>query len=133
MALTAILAATALLGYGAMLAEWRLNAAARQVVMDLKVARAQAIVEAVNHRLYFPAPATSYEHQRRAQSRRYAPLGAPISLPRGIEIIGCTAAGSGISFHPRGHVSTFGTITLRNDEGIQRQIVIDIAGRMRVQ
>ncbi len=132
-ALMAILAGTAVMGYGVMLSGWRLNAAARQIVMDLKVARSRAIAEAVSHRIQFQVPGRFYEHQRQEAGKQYAATGPPTPLPPEIETIGCTATGSSIGFRPRGHASTFGTITLRNADGDQRQIVVDIAGRVRVQ
>jgi len=33
----------------------------------------------------------------------------------------------------RDHASTFGTITLRNAEGAERHVVVDIAARLRVR
>ena len=131
--LAAVLTAAALLGYQRMLAGWRLNAAARQVVMDLKLARARAILDSATHRIRFAVPGTSYQHERQRPSGTYAPSGPPIQLPSDIEIVGCTGAGLGLSFRPRGYAGTFGTVALRNRDGDQRAVVVDIAGRIRVQ
>ncbi len=127
------IAGTALVRYGAMLSSWRLNAAARQVVMDLKLTRARAISADADHRLRFTDHATSYQRQRKLPSGAYVDDGVAIPLPVEVEVVGCNALGSGITFRPRGHASTFGTITLANAEGGQRRVVVDIVGRMRVE
>ena len=49
------------------------------------------------------------------------------------QVVDCTAAGDGVGFRPRGYAITFGTITLRNASGDERRVIVDIAGRMRVQ
>jgi prepilin-type N-terminal cleavage/methylation domain-containing protein len=131
--LCAVLAATAVLGYRRALSAWRLDAATRQVVMDLKLARARAMLGAATHRVRFAAPGRRYQHERRRASSAYEPLGPATPLPPDVEILGCSGAGSAISFRPRGHAAAFGTIALRNSDGEQRSIVVDIVGRMRVQ
>lgn len=131
--IASVLSGTALLGYGRMLADWRLNAAVRQVVMELKVTRSRAITENTGQRIRFDVPSSLYQRQRREASSNYADVGAPISLPDGIEAIDCTARDDTVTFQPRGHASSFGTITLRNPEGTERRIVVDMAGRMRVE
>jgi prepilin-type N-terminal cleavage/methylation domain-containing protein len=130
--IASILSGTALLGYGRMLAGWRLNAAVRQIVMDLKVTRSRAIAENTGQRIRFVVPSPVYQRQRREAPGVYADVGT-ISLPDGIETIDCTARDDAVTFQPRGHASTFGTITLRNSEGTERRIVVDMAGRMRVE
>jgi prepilin-type N-terminal cleavage/methylation domain-containing protein len=131
--LGAVLAGTALLGYRRMLAGWRLDAAARQVVMDLKLARAWAILDSATHRVRFAVPGTSYQHERQRPSGTYEPNAPPTVLPPDVEIADCTGAGSGISFRPRGYAAAFGTVALRNRDGATRAVVVDIMGRMRVQ
>ena len=132
-ALVAILSAIALPAYGRMLAGWRLDAAARQVVLDLGVARLRAIAESTGHRLRFPTPAAAYGHEREDDTGRYAPLGRPRALPEGVQIVRCTARGSAVTFRPRGQASTFGTITLRAASGGERRVIVDIAGRARIE
>jgi prepilin-type N-terminal cleavage/methylation domain-containing protein len=128
-----ILAAGAVLGYRRTLAATRLNNAARQVVMDLKLARARAILGAASHRLRFPVPGTSYQHERQRPSGTYEPIGVATELPPDVTVVSCSGAGSGISFRPRGHAGAFGTILLRNRDGAERAVVVDIVGRLRVQ
>jgi Tfp pilus assembly protein FimT len=131
--IASILGGTAILGYGKMLADWRLNAAVRQIAMDLKVTRSRAIAENTGQRIRFDVPSSPYQRQRQGASSDYEDLGGPISLPDGIEATDCTARGSTVTFRPRGHASTFGAITLRNAEGTERRIIVDMAGRLRVE
>src|SRR5262245_3253281 len=133
LSLCAVLTGTAVLGLHRMLATWRLSAAARQVLMDLKLARARAILGSAAHRVRFPVPGTSYQHQRQRPSGTYESIGPPTELPPDVAIVGCSGAGSGISFRPRGHAGAFGTVTLRNRDGAERAVVVDIVGRLRVQ
>jgi prepilin-type N-terminal cleavage/methylation domain-containing protein len=133
LALGAVLSGTALLGYRRALGGWRLDAAARQVVMDLKLARARALVSAATHRVRFATPGTSYQHERRRRSGAYEPIAPATELPPDVEIVSCSGAGSGISFRPQGHAVAFGTIALRNHDGAERSVVVDIVGRLRVQ
>jgi len=132
-ALLAALSAAAVPGYQRALAGWRLNAAARQVAMDLKLTRARALLDAAPHRLHFAVPGQSYQHERQRPGGAYESVGPPIELPADVDVIGCTGAGAGISFRPRGIAATFGTVALRSRDGGERDVVVDIAGRMRVQ
>lgn len=131
--IASILGGSALLGYAKMVADWRLHAAVRQVVMDLKVTRSRAIAENTGQRIRFDVPSTRYQRQRRDVSGNFADVGTPIPLPAGIEAVDCTARDDAVTFQPRGHASSFGTITLRSPEGRERRIVVDMAGRMRVE
>lgn len=133
LAIASLLGGTALLGYGRMMADWRLGAAVRQIVMDLKVTRSRAIMENAGQRVRFDFPSTRYQRQRQDESSTYVDVGTPIPLPDGIETIDCTARGNAVTFQPRGHASSFGTITVRSPEGTERRIVVDMAGRMRVE
>jgi len=131
-ALAAALAGAALLGARRALAGWRLSAAARQVVLDLKLARARAILDSANHRVRFSVPGTSYQHERQRPSGAYEASGLPTQLPDDVTVVACTAAGSGVSFRPRGNAGAFGAVTLRNADGDLRAVVVDIVGRIRV-
>lgn len=127
-----IASGTALFGFSRSLAGWRLNASARQLVMDLRVARMRAMSESVDWRLRL-APGTVYQPQRRAPNGTYVNDGAATPLPDGVRIVDCTGAGSSISFRPAGYAGAFGTITLADDIGTQRRVIVDIAGRARIQ
>ena len=112
---------------------WRLATAARQLVLELKVIRMQAVSENSDHRLRLAVPGSSYLRERRNASGTYVIDGPATELPRGVEVVDCTAKGTAITFRPLGQASTFGTIRLRNEDGLERSVVVDIAGRLRVQ
>src|SRR5215468_10472521 len=90
--LIAVLTGAALIGYQRALAGWRLNAAARQVVMDLKLTRARALLDGATHRLHFTVPGTTYQHERQRPSGVYESVGPLTELPRDVEVAACTGA-----------------------------------------
>ena len=132
LALMAILGGAAVLNHHAMRPGLDLRMAARQVVLDLRVARRRAVAENVSHRVVFPIGAASYQPQRKTGSD-YVDDGVAVRLPPGILISDCNATGNGISFKPRGNAATFGTVIIRNSSGAERRIIVDIAGQARVQ
>jgi Tfp pilus assembly protein FimT len=131
--LVAIIGAIAIPQGMRMLAGWRLAATARQVVMDLKLVRAQAILTSTTQRVRFAVPGATYQQERQRPNGTYEAIAPPIRVPADVQIVGCTAAGSGIGFRPRGNAATFGTVTLRNGVGDQRAVIVDMVGRVRVQ
>ena len=132
LALTAIVAGIGALSHQAMRPALDLRSAARQVVTDLRAARMRAVAENTSRRVVFPSGATGYQPQRKI-GNAYVDDGVAVSLPRGILISDCTATGNGISFKPRGNAATFGTVSIRNSNGDERSIIVDIAGQVRVQ
>ena len=130
--IAAILAGISVLSHQALRPGLDLNAAARQVAMDLKVMRIRAVSDHVNHRLVFTEETDSYQPQRRNGSS-YRNDGAPLSLPHGIVVATCAANDRAIGFGPRGNATSFGTVTLRNSKNDVRQVIVDIAGQVRVQ
>lgn len=132
LSITTALTTTALFGFHRSLAGWRLDASARQLVMDLRVTRVRAMAEGNDRRLRF-APGTTYQPQRKATNGSYVDDGAAASLSEGVRIVNCTGAGSSISFRPAGYAAAFGTITLADVGASQRRVIVDIAGRARIQ
>jgi Tfp pilus assembly protein FimT len=132
LSITAIATGTALLGLNRSLAGWRLNATARQLVMDLRVTRVRAMSENVDRRLRLPSGG-AYQPQRKAPNGTYSDDGPPTALSDGIRIVDCTGAGSSISFRPAGYAGAFGTVTLADALGGERRVIVDIAGRARIQ
>lgn len=132
LALLAVVAGIGALAYGAMRPGLDLHAAARQVVMDLRSARVRAVAENMTVRVVFSTGASRYQRQQKRGSV-YADDGRPVPLPDGIVIADCTAAGNGIGFKPRGNAATFGAVVLRNRQGAERRVIVDIAGQVRVQ
>lgn len=133
LALATVLAGLAVPALERPRAAWRLQAATRQVVMDLKLARARAIAAGVPQRVRFAVPGTSYRHERQRAPGTWVASGPATALPDGVAIADCTAAGDAVGFRPRGHAASFGALTLRNEHDETRQVVVDIAGRLRVQ
>jgi len=130
--LVAVLLGAAMFGYSRMRDELRLNQAARQVMLDLAVMRTRALADNTGWRLVFDHDRDSYQPQQQI-GNAYQDDGTATTLPAGIDLTGCTASGSAVTFCPRGNAATFGTITLCNSAGRVRQVVVDIAGRIRVQ
>ena len=132
LSVASVLAGIGVLSHHALRPRLDLRDAARQVVMDLKVARLRAAAENVNHRIVFTDGGGTYQPQRKSGSS-YTNTAPPVALPQGIVVADCTANGNAIGFKPRGNAATFGTVTIRNRLGEARQIVVDIAGQVRVQ
>jgi len=130
--IAAILGGISVLSQQAMRPRLDLAMAARQVAMDLKVARMHAVTDNTNYRVVFPDSSARYQHQRK-NGNDYVDDGVTTALPRGIVIAECTASDNAISFRPRGNAATFGTVALRNANGDVRKIIVDIAGEVRVQ
>jgi prepilin-type N-terminal cleavage/methylation domain-containing protein len=112
--------------------ELRLAAAVRQLVVDLRRTRAQAVRDHVARRLLFAPDADRYRPQRRPDTT-YEDAGDEIALPQTVDLVDCSAPGNAIAFSPRGLATTFGTITLRSAGGRERRVIVDIVGRVRVQ
>jgi prepilin-type N-terminal cleavage/methylation domain-containing protein len=131
--LAGVLSAIALPSVQRQVERWRIGAAARQVVMDLKAARARAIAGGAAERIHFAVASATYQLERQRPGGAYAAIAPATRLPDGVRVVDCTAAGDGVGFRPRGYAITFGTITLRNASGDERRVIVDIAGRLRVQ
>lgn len=110
----------------------RLDAAARQVAADLRLARVRAASLNTSYRLLFRPGSSSYSRQLRHDGS-YRDDGAAVGLPGGIRCIACTAPSHGIGFRPRGTASEFGTVTLADAEQRQRRVVVDSTGGVRIE
>ena len=115
----------------AWLPDLRLDAATRQVMLDLRLTRGRAMAEQRYRRLVFDLGHDRYQPQKR-EGATYDDDGLPATLPQGIDLADCSAAGAAISFAPRGTAASFGTLVLRNSLGREKQVVVDIVGRVRV-
>ncbi|MCX8071323.1 MAG: GspH/FimT family pseudopilin [Candidatus Binatia bacterium] len=117
-------------------AQWRermaLRTAARQVMLDLFSIRLRAAATNRSHRIVFSPGSTTYQKQWRPLST-YTNLGGAVALPAGVRVVSCNASGQAIAFKPRGNAATFGTVVLRNGFGEEKHIIVDIAGRVRLQ
>lgn len=130
--LAAALSGAAVLQYRRVLPTWELKAAVRQIALDLTAIRTRAIAEGRPFRLRFTVPGQAYEREWRDDDGSYRGDGPPIPLPEHVELTACSARGDAISFQARGYAGSFGTLSLRNSAGEERQIVVDIAGRVRI-
>ncbi len=131
LSIAAVLAGGAVLAHQAIRPQLDLGQGARQVMMDLKVARMRAVTGHATYRVLFGDGDATYQPQRR-NGNAYVDDGAPIALPRGIAIVDCNTHDHSISFVPRGNAGSFGTITLRNPQGDTRRVSVNIAGQIRV-
>jgi prepilin-type N-terminal cleavage/methylation domain-containing protein len=127
----AVLASTAVLEYQAVRAKLAVATAAQQVAADLRAARVRAVAASAPHRLTFTAGAIAYVLQRRTGGQYVE--AARRQLPGGVQVVDCSARDGAISFTARGTASSFGTLIIANDRGERRGVVVDIAGRVRVQ
>ncbi|HVN85639.1 MAG TPA: GspH/FimT family protein [Candidatus Binatia bacterium] len=130
LSVSAVLAGTCVLAYAKMLDDIRLNHATRQILLDLAATRTRALADNTGHRLVF-LPTNTYQPQVQINTK-YTDEAVPVVLPTGIDLTGCTASGSAVTFRPRGNAATFGTITVRNRSGHERRVIVDIAGRIRI-
>ncbi len=131
LSIASVLAGTTVLAHQALRPGLILSMAARQVVMDLKIARMRAVTDHVSYRLRFPGGSGTYQAQRKSGTG-YDDEGRPVPLPQGIIVVDCTGRDQSISFVPRGNAGSFGTVTIGNARGEARHISVNIAGQVRV-
>jgi prepilin-type N-terminal cleavage/methylation domain-containing protein len=135
--LVALSAASILSGIAAvhvpgLIAGWRLDAAARQVAVDIRQARMMAVYTGRSHRLHFTFASPQYSIEREEDGGGFDHVSRRVSLPSGIQITACTAPGTSFTFRPRGGAATFGTVTLTYRNGRQRRVIVDLVGRVRI-
>lgn len=136
--LVAGLGLVAIVATGAALAqrEWRaslrLHWAGQQVGLDLQRARMRAVAENTDYRVVFSVGERHYRMQRFAAGA-FVDVDGGAVLPADVRTASCTAPGQIVRFRPKGNAATFGTIALRNDAGAERRIIVNIAGRVRIE
>jgi len=109
----------------------RLSRAAQQMSIDLQRARIQAIALGSEQRLKLTIGAATYSLQRR-EPVDWIEATPPLSLPAGVHITACSAPGGIFRFTPRGNAASFGAITIGDSSGGTRQVIVNIAGRVRI-
>jgi len=128
----------AILTTGAALAQHELRAAlgmfqaTQKLSLDLQRARVRAVAENTDHRIVFAVGSGSYRIQRQADAG-YVDIGPPAQLPSMFRVVRCSAPGQTIRFRPHGNAATFGTIAVQGDNGEERRVIVNIAGRIRVE
>jgi Tfp pilus assembly protein FimT len=106
--------------------------AARQIAMDLGLARARAVARNREQRLRFQVGGTTYRMQERGPSG-FVDVDGAGQLPETTRIDNCTAPDDAISFRPQGGAGSFGSVTVGNAAGQQRAVIVAITGRTRIQ
>lgn len=129
----AVLLGLAGLGMHELRNQWQLRSATRQVVLDLRMARAAAIARARTHRLRFEVATGHYWREVQADDGDFVAESTARALPATVTIAACTARNQSVSFRPRGNAATFGTISLAGHAGESRDIVVDMVGRVQVR
>jgi len=130
-ALVVIVGATAVPWFGAMRDALALREAASQIATDLRAVRARALGRGWGQRVVFSAGAAAYQLEEETADG-FVGSGPLRHLPAGVSVVGCSGDDSGIVFRPRGHASSFGTVTVRNRSGGVRRVVVNMAGRVRI-
>jgi Tfp pilus assembly protein FimT len=105
--------------------DYLVSAAARQIAGRMHAARIRAVSENRDCRLRVTSPAT---YSIECEHTGWIPLEYG-TTPKGIRI----TANAVPEFHRRGNVSPMATLTLSNARGRQRSVIVNIAGRIRVQ
>ena len=119
---------------------YRLSAATRQVVTDLRMLRAKAIAQNSSFRMVFAANSNEYHAERLTPPstwNQYALYkhgttteGSTVGVGMPSTVV--TTAAVTVTFEPRGLVTTTGTITLRVPGPRTRQVSINSAGLMTI-
>ena len=141
--LVGVLGSLAFLQVRPFLAQARLNSAARQVAVDLQVARMKAIAQNRRFRVTFRTGTNNYVIDREENfswtrlilhaHTTESVASAVISLPRGISIASVNSGGD-VIFVPRGHVDGGISITLNSLMGAgMRKVIVNLAGRVRIE
>ncbi len=126
----ALLMAIAIPSFLSWLPTLRLSDGARQVAVDLQLARMKAVTQNTRFQVSFGAlPATSYTLQNDPDNDDlFTNESGPFSLPEGITV---TAATATPQFQPRGVATAASTITLSNGT-TTAQVEVTIVGRVRI-
>lgn len=125
LAVFAVLAAIALPNWGALLPDYNLKAAARQVQSELHRIKSQAISENVTYQLVFSASGDNYTVQRVAGST--TTLGIK-GLPEGIDLKSSIT----VAFNARGTASSSGTVKLCNNKNAGYNVAVSDTGRIQI-
>jgi len=117
MAIFAILAAFAVPQWGALMANYRLNSAARHVATELHGARNRAMAQYRRFKLVFDS------------GEDYTAISGPKSLPLGITV----EFNSTPVFQTRGNASPGATITLTNSKNETKEVAVHLTGRIDIR
>ncbi len=152
LAIVAVLAALAFNGWSA-LTNRRLTGMARKIASDLRMLEQRARTERTCYRIVFLPSGKTYNVFRYSGNVTVAPSGGgnqclgvwpgtPVfvevagdsvtrRMPPRIDLVSTTFTADTVTFSPLGNPNA-GTITIQGTAGQQRQIVVDVAGRVRI-
>ncbi len=112
--------------------DYRLRGAANDIVSILSKAQSEAVSKSVEYRVCFFPGTGSYLNQCHSEGG-WLPEGKVQALPPGIRIKEITLPDNCAQFHPNSTTS-FGWITLRNEKGKEKRIILNIGpGRIRAE
>lgn len=113
------------------LPQYRLNGAVRQIRADLLAARAQAVSQGNEVRVFFTDP-RQYDILDDDNNNGKTDPGEAVAF-RSIDFPGVTVASNNNPiFHPRGTASSLATVRVSNAAG-EKTITISITGRVKVK
>ena len=126
-ALLAIIAAIGGWAFHAYTLNRNLKSAAREIVSDFFVYRARAVSEGTTYRIAFDVGGNSYT----IQAGTATPVTrSPMAFGSDIRITAASfGAGHTVNFLPRGTVSPFGNVKLKNSRDSNATIKVNITGR----
>lgn len=130
MAIFAILAAFAVPQWGALMANYRLNSAARHVATELHGARNRAMAQYRRFKLVFDSPTTyTIQKEQTPGEEDYTAISGSKSLPLGITAVFNNTP----VFQTRGNASPGATITLSSSASETKEVVVSLTGRIDIR
>jgi prepilin-type N-terminal cleavage/methylation domain-containing protein len=109
----------------------RLNAALRETVGVIRVARSSAIVRHIQGRVVVSADGKTLTVQVNRASTGWTTIGTARYLDGGVAVSDVSPAG-GLTFSSQGAVANAVTVTLQNARGDTRQISVSLLGSVEV-
>jgi Tfp pilus assembly protein FimT len=154
LAIGAVLLALAFGGQG-LVSSRRLTGHARKLASDMRMIEQRARTERTCYRIVFTPGAENYAIDRYggaviqapagggsqcndaswellvAEDPNDKPLGISRRMPRGVDLVSTTFPSDTLVFSPLGNPNA-GTVTLQTGSGMQRQVVVEAMGRVRI-
>ena len=132
MVIIALAAVLVIPNIGSWIPIYRLRSGVREVVSTMRTAQMKAVSQNTEFRVSFDDTANTYVLERNSGGS-YQREGVVQQLPKGVQISAITLPGKNAEFNPNSS-SSGGSITLKNQKGVERRIVVFAAtGRIRVE
>ena len=136
-AIIAILSAIAIPNFIAWVPKFKLGGGSRDVLAILQKTRIQAVKDNTSYVLMFNTGNESYTAFQDDDGNGVLDAGERVlvqkTLANGIDITATTLPGDLVVFDTQGIASTGGSITLTDNSGNARQILLELAGSSRIQ